>query len=74
MLAGNGACPGCECAAWLGLSPLLPIDLPGSEHRVVLLLEVMGQKVQGGVNEAESREPRLQSLEEFEALGHAPVA
>lgn len=74
MLAGSGTCPGCGCAAWLVPAPLPPTDSCGSEHLVVLLLEVMGQKFQGVVNEAESKEPGLQSLEKFEALGHAPVA
>lgn len=45
-LAGSGACPGCGCAAWLVPALPTPTNPSGSDHLVVLLWEVMGQRVQ----------------------------
>lgn len=44
-LAHSGACLGCGSAAWLVPALPPPTNPSGSDHLVVLLLEVMGQRV-----------------------------
>lgn len=63
--AGSGACPGCGCAAWLVLALPPPTNPSGSDHLMVFLLEVMGQRIQSIRDGAESREPGLQSLGKY---------